>query len=139
MMEASISPGYVIAPLYKIFPKPGELNDLVVYILTDENTLPMGGPSRDLRSARQTIDVSGIVTSNLAFLAVVVGHPAVSYVAARKTSKSQSIVVVEVLGPCRPSDNEMILMATRGGRTLRYATRPWPRANLFSPFRTAQV
>jgi ABC-type transport system involved in multi-copper enzyme maturation permease subunit len=64
---------YSIEPLYRVFPKPGELNDLVLYILTDENTVPIGGASRDLRAARQTIDVSGIIWSNLAFLAVVLG------------------------------------------------------------------
>lgn len=64
---------YIIDPLYKVLPKPGDLNELVIYILTDETSLPIGRPTRDLRAARDTIDVPGILWSNLAFLAIVLG------------------------------------------------------------------
>jgi hypothetical protein len=66
---------YGLHPLYTVFPKPGELNQTVTYVLTEQDTpvaglrfneSPQGGPP-----AR--VDVWGPVWSNLAFLVVVLG------------------------------------------------------------------
>jgi len=73
---------YVIHPLHQILPRPGELNDLVSYVLTDEKSSAAGSSMRDLRAKRNPIDVFGIIRNNLAFLAVVLGIGCV-YVARR--------------------------------------------------------
>lgn len=64
---------YGIVPLYTVLPKPGELSNVVEYLLTDEST-PIGDlNSRDLSDKRKSVDVSGPVWSSLAFLIVVLG------------------------------------------------------------------
>ncbi len=62
---------YVLHPLYTVFPKPGQLNDTVNYVLTpQEKTL--GAVRIENQEVRaQPVDVWGPVWSNLAFLAVV--------------------------------------------------------------------
>ncbi len=63
---------YGLYPLYKIFPKPGELNDTVSYVLTAEDTKIAGPRFDDRRQNVPTkVDIWGPVWSNLAFLAVV--------------------------------------------------------------------
>lgn len=63
---------YLIKPLYTVFPKPGELGNLVNYLLTEETSVAMQGRPGDLQSARLAIDVWGPVWSSLVFVAVTV-------------------------------------------------------------------
>ena len=65
-----------VQPLYTIFPKPGELSNVVNYVLTDSETRTMGPPrefataTADLRQARVDLDIQGPIWSSLAFVVV---------------------------------------------------------------------
>ena len=62
---------YGVQPLYTIFPKPGELSNVVNYVLTDSETQAMGPPvATDLRQARVKVDIQGPLWSSLAFVVV---------------------------------------------------------------------
>lgn len=63
---------YAVNPLYTVFPKPGKLNDVVLYLLTGQETKAQGQPS-DLNANRTKLDVWGSIWTNLAFLSVVLG------------------------------------------------------------------
>ncbi len=62
---------YALHPLYTIFPKPGQLNETVSYVLTAEDTKVGGLRFDDSQTIPTKVDVWGPVWSNLAFLAVV--------------------------------------------------------------------
>jgi hypothetical protein len=63
---------YAIVPIYTVFPKPGELGNVVSYLLTEQETLNPAGPgNEDLSQRRIKINVYGPVLSSLAFLAIV--------------------------------------------------------------------
>jgi ABC-type transport system involved in multi-copper enzyme maturation permease subunit len=64
---------YAIKPIYTVFPKPGELDNMVHYLLTDEISVPVAGKRQALGATRVRVDIWGPVWSNLAFLAVVLG------------------------------------------------------------------
>ena len=58
--------------MYTLLPKPGELGNVVAYLLTDLNELQeLGRNSPDLSQHRDKIDVAGPIWSSLAFLAVI--------------------------------------------------------------------
>jgi hypothetical protein len=61
---------YGIKPAYTVFPKPAQLDQTITYLLTDEETAPIG-PGEELTTGRMKLDVWGPVWSNLAFLAAV--------------------------------------------------------------------
>ena len=61
---------YVIVPIYTVFPKPGELSNVVNYLLTEQETVATG-PNSDLSQRRIKVNVYGPIWSSLAFLAVV--------------------------------------------------------------------
>jgi len=63
---------YALHPLYTVFPKPGQLNETVNYMLTSSDA-PAGGIRLDDGEQRgpAKVDVWGPVWSNLAFLIVV--------------------------------------------------------------------
>lgn len=62
---------YGIMPFYTLLPKPGELGNVVAYLLTDLNELQeFAQNSRDLSQHREKVDVAGPIWSSLAFLAV---------------------------------------------------------------------
>jgi hypothetical protein len=62
---------YALMPIYTVFPKPGELGNLVAYLLTEEESVPFDRRTEeDLRSERIVIDVWTPVWSNLAFVSV---------------------------------------------------------------------
>ena len=63
---------YGIKPVYTVFPKPGELNNLVNYLLTDQTSVAIQGGPENLQSTRITPDIWGPVWSILAFVAVTV-------------------------------------------------------------------
>ena len=63
---------FVIKPIYTVFPKPGEMDNVVNYLLTGSESVTVGS-SNDLQTNRPRLDVWGPIWSNLAFIAVVVG------------------------------------------------------------------
>jgi hypothetical protein len=62
---------YVIVPIYTVFPKPGELSNVVSYLLTEQETVAANANSADLSQRRIKVNVYGPVWSSLAFLVVV--------------------------------------------------------------------
>lgn len=63
----------MVDPLYTVFPKPGKLNDVVAYLLTDdEDGPPANRRGRPNRAAARTSppDIWMPLWSNLAFMAV---------------------------------------------------------------------
>lgn len=63
---------YAIHPIHTVFPKPAELDSMVAYILTGEESAEVQLPGQgSLSAARMKLDIWGPVWSNLAFLAVV--------------------------------------------------------------------
>jgi hypothetical protein len=61
-----------IKPIYTVFPKPGEMDNVANYLLTGNETAQIG-ISDNLQTNRPKLDVWGPIWSNLAFIAVVVG------------------------------------------------------------------
>ncbi|MSR57274.1 MAG: ABC transporter permease [Planctomycetaceae bacterium] len=64
---------YGIVPIYTVFPKPGEIDNVTTYLITDQETLAVGPNAQDLAQTRVKVDVWGPVWSCLAFLAVMLG------------------------------------------------------------------
>ena len=71
---------YVVAPLYTVLPKPGDLNNAVQWILTGEKSVEInndpnqGGNARaNLEAERVTFNVWNAILSNLAFIVVMLG------------------------------------------------------------------
>jgi hypothetical protein len=62
---------YAIVPIYTVFPKPGELNNVVSYLLTEQETVAATTNRDDLSQRRVKVDIYGPVWSSLAFLVVV--------------------------------------------------------------------
>ena len=62
---------YGIVPIYTVFPKPGELSNVVSYLLTERETVAPNANSEDLSQRRIRINISGPIWSSLAFLVVV--------------------------------------------------------------------
>ncbi len=62
---------YAILPCYTLFPKPGELGDVVQHLITGQQTVALGSPvAADAREARARVDLWGPVFSSLAFVLV---------------------------------------------------------------------
>ncbi|MDA1231142.1 MAG: ABC transporter permease subunit, partial [Planctomycetota bacterium] len=71
---------YVVSPLHKILPKPGDLDNAVRWIVTGEKSVEInnegnqGGNVRaNLEAERVTLDVWNAILSNLAFITVMLG------------------------------------------------------------------
>ena len=68
---------YLVKPMYTLLPKPGELGDVVSYLLTQQETRtdgpPFMGQPADLREERETIDIYGPLNSSLLFVMVILG------------------------------------------------------------------
>jgi hypothetical protein len=62
---------WALHPLYRVFPKPGQLNDTVSYVLTSPDAPAGALRIDDNQNAPTRVDVWGPVWSNLAFLVVV--------------------------------------------------------------------
>jgi len=62
---------YALHPLYTVFPKPGQLNETVSYVLTPKETTAGAIRIDDRNAPRPEVDVWGPVWSNLVFLVVV--------------------------------------------------------------------
>jgi ABC-type transport system involved in multi-copper enzyme maturation permease subunit len=63
---------FVIKPIYTIFPKPGELDNLVSYLLTEQQSVSTRADTEDLQAGRIALNIWGPVWSNLAFVAIAV-------------------------------------------------------------------
>ncbi|HEV3342370.1 MAG TPA: hypothetical protein VG125_18515, partial [Pirellulales bacterium] len=63
---------FLIKPIYTVFPKPGEMDNVVNYLLTGSESVSIG-VGNDLQVSRPRLDIWGPIWSNLAFIAVVVG------------------------------------------------------------------
>src|SRR5690349_11704893 len=48
---------YAIKPIYTVFPKPGELNNLVSYLLTGETSVSAQGRPEDLQAGRIALNI----------------------------------------------------------------------------------
>jgi hypothetical protein len=64
---------YALHPLYTVFPKPSELNQTVMHLLTSKDTKPGAIRLNDNNATIERLDVWGPIWSNLVFLAVVLG------------------------------------------------------------------
>lgn len=62
---------YALHPLYTVFPKPGQLNETVSYVLTPKETTPGAIRLEDRNAPQPEVDVWGPIWSNLVFLIVV--------------------------------------------------------------------
>lgn len=62
---------YLLRPLYTVFPKPGELDSVISYLMNEESSTASG--SDDLGARRKAVRIWGPIWSNLAFLSVVLG------------------------------------------------------------------
>ena len=76
-----------ILPFYAVFPKPGELDNTVHYILTGKRTTDMGVFRGDLRSGARICIPGGRFASGLVFVAVVMLCGVPLYRAARVLSR----------------------------------------------------
>ena len=66
---------YLIVPVYTVFPKPGELGNVVAYVLTDKETASVGPPGQaDLREPHVQLNIWGPILSSLAFVGVMLGY-----------------------------------------------------------------
>lgn len=68
---------YALVPVYTVFPKPGELDNVVSYLLTDEDTVAVSPDRENLSKQRIKVDVYGPVWSSLAFLVAVLAFTCV--------------------------------------------------------------
>ncbi len=65
---------YFILPCYTIFPKPGGLDNVVQYLLTERDSTPVSAsPNADPRETRLKVDIVGPVVSNVSFVVVMLG------------------------------------------------------------------
>jgi ABC-type transport system involved in multi-copper enzyme maturation permease subunit len=62
---------YGVLPIYTVFPKPGELGEMVRYLLTEQETESIGPEPEDLRSTHVKHNVRGPLWSSLAFTVIV--------------------------------------------------------------------
>jgi hypothetical protein len=61
---------YGVLPLYTVFPKPGELDNMVAYLLTEQESAAVGPDAENLSAAQIKLNVKGPVWSSLAFTLV---------------------------------------------------------------------
>ena len=59
---------YVIVPLYTVFPKPGELDKTITYLMSGEETRATGRRSGNLEAAREQLHPWAPVWSSLVFM-----------------------------------------------------------------------
>jgi ABC-type transport system involved in multi-copper enzyme maturation permease subunit len=64
---------YAVVPIYTLFPKPGELGNVVSYLLTEQETVAAGPNAENLAQRRVKINIYGPVLSSFAFLVAVLG------------------------------------------------------------------
>lgn len=62
---------YFVEPLYTVFPKPGELDSLIRYLITDERSFTRRGLEFDLGAQRDVFNVWDPIISCTAFLIVI--------------------------------------------------------------------
>lgn len=63
--------GLGIKPLYTLFPKPGALDDAMLYVLTGNDTQAMSAVTNDLEAAQVELDIWTPLVSNVGFVIVI--------------------------------------------------------------------
>jgi len=62
---------FFLLPFYRIFPKPGELGEVVNYLLTDEDARAWGPPrTADLRQYHDVKDIAGPLKNGAWFVLI---------------------------------------------------------------------
>jgi hypothetical protein len=64
---------YAVVPIYTVFPKPGELDNTIQYVLRKEETIDIGLPGSNLQTKRVRLHPWAPVRSSLVFMLVVLG------------------------------------------------------------------
>ncbi|MHB8971739.1 MAG: ABC transporter permease subunit [Pirellulaceae bacterium] len=64
---------YAVVPIHTVFPKPGELDNTIQYVLRKEETMDMGLPGSNLQTKRFRLHPWAPVRSSLIFMLVVLG------------------------------------------------------------------
>lgn len=66
---------WIVSPIYYVFPKPGELSNLLKYLVTDESTTSIQGlqTSGDLREIRVADNIVMPIVHNTIFIVVMLG------------------------------------------------------------------
>ena len=62
---------YVALPIYRVFPRPGELDTTIAHLLADDQPAEPDRKSHDLEGARMAVDPWSPITNSLAFTLVV--------------------------------------------------------------------
>jgi hypothetical protein len=61
----------VVVPIYTVFPKPGELDNTVQYVLRGEETTDLGIQTEDVQAKRARLNPWAPVASSFAFMVFV--------------------------------------------------------------------
>ncbi|MHB8952609.1 MAG: ABC transporter permease subunit [Pirellulaceae bacterium] len=64
---------YAVIPIYTVFPKPGELDNTIQYVLRKEETIDVGLPGGNLQTKRIRLHPWAPVRSSLIFMLVILG------------------------------------------------------------------
>ncbi len=62
---------YLVVPIYTVFPKPGELDNTVQYVLRGEETTDLGIQTEDVQAKRARLNPWGPVASSFGFMVFV--------------------------------------------------------------------
>lgn len=62
-----------VSPFYSVFPKPGEMENVVTWLLTQQKTISSDENTDDLTAERTVLNIQEPLWSNLAFLAAMLG------------------------------------------------------------------
>ncbi|MBI3864654.1 MAG: ABC transporter permease [Planctomycetia bacterium] len=59
---------YGLMPLYGVLPKPGELNGVIDYFLSEKSSIQAGANPQDMSDRREEVEISGPIWSSLGFV-----------------------------------------------------------------------
>ena len=62
---------YALLPIYTVFPKPGELNNVITRLFQEDSTVAISGNNDDLQADQVEIDIQTPLVSNAIFLVIV--------------------------------------------------------------------
>ena len=62
---------YALLPIYTVFPKPGELNNVITRLFQEDSTVAISGNNDDLQADQVEIDIQTPLISNAIFLIIV--------------------------------------------------------------------
>ncbi|PHS11420.1 MAG: hypothetical protein COA78_09870 [Blastopirellula sp.] len=64
---------YGIKPLHTIFPKPGELGNVVRYLIMEKETVALGPGTNELRTSRESMDIWSPIINSTIFIVIMLG------------------------------------------------------------------